>query len=162
MNGSIGARALAWFWRTPVQTFVLCPLAVVAFELALHRGLALATWHVVLGLPLMAWGYLQYRLVGGYRLPQAGGTAGMDVPPEQIVTTGPYRHTRNPMYLGHLIFLAGLAITFWSWFALIILAARATWFQRRVLQDEARLAKIFGADYTDYCARVKRWIPGLF
>ena len=66
------------------------------------------------------------------------------------------------MYLGHLIFLAGLAITLWSWFALIVLAARAIWFHRRVRQDEARLERIFGAEYLAYCSRVKRWIPGVW
>jgi protein-S-isoprenylcysteine O-methyltransferase Ste14 len=151
-------QILRWLGRTPVQTFILCPLAVIAFELVIRRGaLAIVPW----GLPLLAWGYLQYRLVGGYRLPQAGGSPGMDVPPERIVSQGPYRFTRNPMYLGHLIFLLGVALTFWSWFALILLAGRACWFHRRVLQDEARLTTIFGAEYTAYQARVKRWIPGI-
>ena len=83
------------------------------------------------------------------------------MPPDRIIDSGPYRYTRNPMYLGHLIFLTGLALTFQSWFALVILIARAAWFQARVLHDEARLEKIFGAQYRDYRARVKRWIPGL-
>jgi protein-S-isoprenylcysteine O-methyltransferase Ste14 len=151
-----------WLGRTPVQTFMLCPLAVIAVELALHGGrLSLASWHVAIGLILMAWGYLQYRLVGGYRLPRAGGTAGMDTTPDRIIDSGPYRYTRNPMYLGHLVFMLGLAVTFWSWFALILLAARAIWFQRRVLHDEARLAALFGADYDAYRTRVKRWLPGV-
>ena len=100
-------------------------------------------------------------MVGGYRLPLAGGSPGMDEPPERIVSQGPYRFTRNPMYLGHLVFLLGLALTFWSWFAVVILVARALWFHRRVLQDEQRLQEIFGAEYTAYQARVKRWIPGI-
>jgi len=155
---SIGQQTLSWVQRTPVQTFVLCPLAVVAFELVVHHG---APTVVPWGAPLLLWGYLQYRLVGGYRLPLAGGSAGMDVPPERIISRGPYRFTRNPMYLGHLIFLLGLALTFWSWFAMIILAGRALWFHRRVLQDEQRLEEIFGAEYVAYRARVKRWIPGI-
>ena len=65
------------------------------------------------------------------------------------------------MYLGHLIFMAGLALTFWSWFALILFAARAVWFHARVLRDEARLEGLFGAEYAAYRARVKRWIPGV-
>ena len=85
----------------------------------------------------------------------------MDMPPEQIISRGLYRFTRNPMYLGHLVFLLGLAVTFWSWFALIILCSRAFWFHRRVLQDEERLEGIFGAEYAAYRARVKRWIPGI-
>jgi protein-S-isoprenylcysteine O-methyltransferase Ste14 len=152
-------RLWRWLGRTPVQTFILCPLGVIAFELALHDGrLTLVPW----GAPLMAWGYLQYHLVGRYRHPRAGGTPGMEVPPERIIASGLYRYTRNPMYLGHLIFLTGLAITFWSWFAVIVLAARALWFHRRVLHDEARLEQIFGAEYLTYCTHVKRWIPGLW
>jgi protein-S-isoprenylcysteine O-methyltransferase Ste14 len=149
---------LRWAVRTPVQTFILCPIAVVLVELLLRRGeLTLVYW----GLPLLAWGYLQYRLVGGYRHPRAGGSSGMDVPPDRIIDSGPYRYTRNPMYLGHIIFMLGLALTFWSWFALLILAARALWFQKRVLHDEARLETRFGSDYVAYRSHVKRWIPGL-
>jgi protein-S-isoprenylcysteine O-methyltransferase Ste14 len=152
----IGLRILQWLRRTPVQTFILCPLAVIAFEFAAHRGeLTVEPW----GASLLLWGYLQYRLVGSYRLPLAGGSAGMDVPPERVISRGPYRFTRNPMYLGHLIFLLGLALTFWSWFATVVLVGRALWFHRRVLQDEQRLEGIFGAEYAAYRARVKRWIP---
>jgi protein-S-isoprenylcysteine O-methyltransferase Ste14 len=69
---------------------------------------------------------------------------------------------RNPMYLGHLIFMAGLVITFRSWFALILLVARAMWFQRRVLHDEARLERQFGVEYSAYRGQVKRWLPFAF
>ena len=154
----VSHRFLHWLGRTPVQTFILYPLAVIAFELALHRGgLTVVPW----GVPLLVWGYLQYFSVGGYRLPLAGGSPGMDVPPERIILQGPYRFTRNPMYLGHLIFLLGVTLTFWSWFALIVLTCRAYWFHRRVLGDEERLEIIFGDEYTAYQARVKRWIPGI-
>jgi protein-S-isoprenylcysteine O-methyltransferase Ste14 len=153
-----GSGMLRWLTRTPVQTFVLCPLAVIVVELALHGGkLDLVPWGGV----LLAWGFLQYLLVGNYRLPLAGGGRGMEVPPDRIIETGPYRYMRNPMYLGHLIFMMGLAVTFWSWFALLLLAARAAWFHRRVLHDERRLEARFGADYVAYCRRVSRWIPGI-
>ena len=158
-GNTVGTRLWRWLVRTPVVTFILCPLAVIAVELVLGRGrLTIAYW----GVPLMAWGYLQYLMVGRFRLPRAGGSAGMEVPPERIIATGPYRYTRNPMYLGHLIFLIGVAVTFWSWLALIVLAARALWFHRRVLHDEERLERIFGAEYVAYRARVKRWIPGVW
>jgi|SRR5580765_438647 len=155
----LGAYLLRWLQRTPVHTFFMFPLIVIAFELALNRGrLTVVPW----GIPLLGWGYLQYLLVGNYRLPRAGGTAGMDAMPERIIAAGPYRYTRNPMYLGHLIFMTGLAITFWSWFALILLVARAIWFQRRVLHDEARLERTFGVEYSAYLGRVKRWVPFVF
>jgi protein-S-isoprenylcysteine O-methyltransferase Ste14 len=149
---------LHWLGRTPVQTFILSPLAVLAFELAWRGGeIAFVPW----GVPLIAWGYLQYRLVGRYRVELGGGGPGMAAPPQRIVAQGPYRFTRNPMYLGHLIFMGGLALTFWSAFALALLLLRAAWFQYRVMDDEARLEATFGAEYTAYRAQVKRWIPGL-
>ena len=149
-------QLLRWLARTPVQTFILCPLIVIAFEFAWQGGWPGIRWW---GTPIMLWGYLQYKLVGGYRGPRAGGGPGMETMPERILDHGPYRFTRNPMYLGHLIFLTGLAVTFRSWFALILLAARAYWFHCRVLQDEMRLHAEFGAAYDAYRARVKRWLP---
>ena len=149
-------KTLRWLLRTPGQTFVLCPLAVVAVELALHRGkIVIVPW----GCLLLAWGYLQYLLVDNYRLPRAGGSRGMEKLPDRIIAGGPYRYTRNPMYLGHLIFMIGLALTLWSWFAVILLVARAVWFHRRVLHDEQRLEARFGAEYAAYRRQVNRWIP---
>ena len=72
--------------------------------------------------------------------------------PERIINTGPYRYTRNPMYLGHLIFLFGLAILFWSIFGLTLFAVRCVWFHRRVLHDEERLRAQFGFEYASYRA----------
>jgi protein-S-isoprenylcysteine O-methyltransferase Ste14 len=99
--------------------------------------------------------------VGNFRTAHGGGGPGIDNPPTRIVTEGPYRLTRNPMYLAHLIFTLGLAVTLRSFVALAILVLRAIWFHRRVVADEARLAARFGAEYTDYKARVTRWLPGI-
>jgi protein-S-isoprenylcysteine O-methyltransferase Ste14 len=144
--------------RTPVVTFILIPLFVVACELVLRGGvLALDPW----GVPVLVLGYAQYRLVGSFRTAHGGGGPGIDNPPTRIVTEGPYRLTRNPMYLAHIIFMLGVALTLRSWVALIILIGRAIWFHRRVLADEARLAARFGPEYTDYQRRVKRWMPGV-
>jgi protein-S-isoprenylcysteine O-methyltransferase Ste14 len=112
-------------------------------------------------LPLLALGYLQYYFVGRYRLREGGGGPGISIPPERLVTEGPYRWCRNPMYLGHLIFFAGLALALQSWLAAAVLACHLVWFDWRVRGDEARLAALFREPYRDYVARVKRWIPGI-
>jgi protein-S-isoprenylcysteine O-methyltransferase Ste14 len=154
----LGRRLLRWLARTPVRTFVIYPLVVIAFELIRRDGeLTLMPW----GALLMIWGYLQYRIVGGFRHRHGGGGPSVDVPPRRIVTEGPYRYTRNPMYLGHLIFMTGLALTFRSWLALVILLVNVVWFHRRVLGDEKHLREQFGAPFMDYCSRVKRWLPGV-
>ena len=147
-----------WLKSTSNRTFIAWPMALFAVEAALQQGLPRIAWW---GVPLLAWGYLQYKLVGTYRLRLGKGGPGVSVPPERIVESGPYRWVRNPMYLGHLIFFAGIAATLQSWIALAVLAFHVFWFDRRVREDEARLAGIFGEAYRDYCRRVKRWIPGV-
>ena len=141
------------------RTFLLYPLAVLGWELFLNEGrVRFEPWY----LPLLAWGYLQYRLVGQYRLRLGGGGPGMDTPPERLVISGPFSYCRNPMYLGHIIFLAGLTLTLQSALAAIVTVATAAGFQLRVMRDEKRLRERFGEPYVDYTRRVKRWIPLLF
>ena len=141
-----------------LRTFVVVPIVVIAWELVLNQGrLRFEPWFV----PLLLWGYLQYKLVGRYRISLGGGGPGMKTMPERLVTGGLYAYTRNPMYLGHLIFLAGLALTLRSELAAVILGASAVFFHLRVKRDERRLVAQFGEPYAEYCARVKRWIPGL-
>jgi protein-S-isoprenylcysteine O-methyltransferase Ste14 len=81
--------------------------------------------------------------------------------PETLIHSGPYAFTRNPMYLGHLIYMLGLALVSRSPVAWLILAANAPWFHFRVLEDEARLSDRFGVEYETYCRDVRRWIPFL-
>lgn len=134
------------------------PIVLFFAEALLQQGWPrLNLW----ALPLLAWGYLQYRIVGNYRLRLGGGGPGLSVPPERIVEEGPYRWVRNPMYLGHLIFFTGLALALQSWIAAAVLVFHVVWFDRRVREDERHLAELFGDEYRSYCRRVKRWIPGI-
>lgn len=156
---SVGSSAGRLFRRTPLRTFILFPLITLAWELILNR----ASLRVEpLFFLLMLWGYLQYRWCGQYRMRHGGGGPGFDNPPEGLVTSGPYAYARNPMYLGHILFLIGLTLTLRSLFAAFLTAGSALWFHSRVLTDERRLAEQFGEPYLDYCVSVKRWIPGLF
>jgi Phospholipid methyltransferase len=145
--------------RTPVRTFILYPIITLVWEYLSNRGDL--HFHPPF-LPLMFWGYLQYRLCGLYRIKWGGGGPGLETPPERLVSTGPYAYTRNPMYLGHLFFLTGLTLTLQSWLAALITIAVAIWFHIRVLGDEKKLAARLGKPYIDYVNTVKRWIPGLF
>lgn len=150
---------LRWLRSTSNRTFVVYPIAVLLLEAALRGG---AVQIHLEYLPLLAWGYLQYKLVGRYRLARGGGGPGLSVPPERLVTTGPYRWTRNPMYLGHLIFMLGLALTLASWPAAALLGFHVPWFNDRAKEDEAQLRRGFGEQYELYAQRVKRWIPFVF
>ena len=150
---------LKFLRRTPLRTFILYPLLTFAWELLINRGrLNLQP----IFLPLMLWGYLQYRLCGVYRVRRGGGGPGIDTPPERLVMGGPYAYSRNPMYLGHIIYLTGLALTLRSPLAAAITLVTVFWFHSRVLCDEARLVELWGEPYKRYLSVTKRWIPGLF
>ena len=80
-------------------------------------------------------------------------------PTNAIVDTGIYGWTRNPMYLGMAIVHLGLALAFDSVAALALLPVAMMIIQTQVIAREERyLREKFGASYTDYCARVRRWL----
>jgi len=80
-------------------------------------------------------------------------------PSEAIVTDGPYRLTRNPGYLGMTLTYAGIAIVWNAPWALVPLPVAIAVIDRGVVAREERyLERKFGARYTDYKRRVRRWI----
>ena len=147
-----------WLKSTSNRTFIVWPAALVAVEALIQQGLPVIHWWA---LPLMAWGYFQYRLVGNYRTKLGGGGPGVAIPPDRIVEQGIYRWVRNPMYLGHLIYFSGVVLALGSWIAAVVFALHVIWFHQRVRADERHLEELFGEEYRGYCRRVKRWIPAL-
>ena len=76
-----------------------------------------------------------------------------------VVSTGVYRITRNPMYLGLALILLGLALYLaspWALLGPLVFGAFITRFQ--IQPEERALTARFGAAYTAYCARVRRWL----
>jgi protein-S-isoprenylcysteine O-methyltransferase Ste14 len=138
---------------TSTRTFTIYPALVLA-EQAVSRRPLHRRW-----LPVMAAGFALYKGAGTYRISRAGGPAGMSQGmPEKVIDTGPYAFTRNPMYLGHMVFLAGLTLLTRSPFAAALLTTVVAWFDERAVHDERRLEKAFGEEYVAYRDRVPRWI----
>ena len=76
-----------------------------------------------------------------------------------FVANGPYRFTRNPMYLGMALAYAAVALGFGSWGALILLPITLWLITHYVIaREEAYLAGKFGQTYLDYKAKVRRWV----
>ncbi|MDH7943374.1 isoprenylcysteine carboxylmethyltransferase family protein [Pseudohongiella sp. SYSU M77423] len=76
-----------------------------------------------------------------------------------LVVSGIYRVTRNPMYLGFLLLLAAWALLL-SNLAVLLFLPVFVWYMNRfqILPEERALTSLFGNDYTNYCARVRRWL----
>jgi protein-S-isoprenylcysteine O-methyltransferase Ste14 len=90
---------------------------------------------------------------------RAGSNVPTDRPATIIVDTGPYRFTRNPIYLGMMLGLIGLAIAldnFWLLLALVPFAAVIRY--GVIAREEAYLERKFGDIYRGYRVRVRRWL----
>jgi hypothetical protein len=171
-TGLIAAIEALWrrFRGTSSRTFFVYPAATLLFQLIAMRRL----WPMPFGLLLMLWGYLQYRLCGRYLMDTGEGSgygqfswnlnresrAGSRAP-ARLVTSGPYEYTRNPMYMGHIVFMAGLVFAFRSPVAVALALYHTWWLHRRALEDEVLLAARFGEEYAEYQRHVPRWVPGL-
>jgi protein-S-isoprenylcysteine O-methyltransferase Ste14 len=118
----------------------------VAWGLAIIAGLAV-NW--LLPLP-----FLPSDLPAG-----AGSNVPTNRPTTLIVEHGPYRFTRNPIYLGMFLGQIGLAIAFNSLWSLMTLVPFALVIRYGVVaREEAYLTRKFGDAYRGYCSRVRRWL----
>ncbi len=79
--------------------------------------------------------------------------------PSVLVVDGPFRWTRNPMYLAGVVILLGSACVLGSVTPFLVIPLFASLVQFRFIRVEERmLAERFGTDYLAYGARVRRWI----
>lgn len=148
------------------------PVAVhppVLYGGALVLGLALA-WVAPLG---GAWpGWLRFGVGGPLMLSGAGlvlwaaalfQRAGTNIPTyrsaRRPVFDGPYRFTRNPMYLGLTAFYTGLALALANpWMLILLPPVLLVMDQGVIAREEPYLEARFGQPYRDYLARVRRWL----
>lgn len=76
-----------------------------------------------------------------------------------LVTGGIYRVSRNPMYLGFLLILAGWALWLGNWAAFAGLPVFVLYMNRyQIVSEERGLAEMFGQPFSAYCESVRRWL----
>ena len=79
--------------------------------------------------------------------------------PAAVVTEGLYRFTRNPMYVGVLLFLIGIGITIGTWpFVIVPVAMFLILHFYFIPWEEKTMEKLFGEQYLAYKKRVRRWL----
>ncbi|HLQ39191.1 MAG TPA: isoprenylcysteine carboxylmethyltransferase family protein [Planctomycetota bacterium] len=137
-------------------------LAAMAALLLLHQVVPGGRWIpwpynyaglglVVLGGWLSLAGNLNFRRAGTPVRPFTRATA--------LVVQGPYRFTRNPMYLGMVVVLAGGAFACGTATPWLVPLPFALLLDRRfIVREERFMAGLFGDGYRDYCRRVRRWL----
>jgi protein-S-isoprenylcysteine O-methyltransferase Ste14 len=79
-----------------------------------------------------------------------------------VITTGPYRHVRHPMYAGALLFMVGTSLLLGSWWGLAVVPIQAVVLAIRIgVEEKALRAGLDG--YDDYARRVRyRLVPRIW
>lgn len=128
----------------------------------LRGGVAIASpspWRTAAGAAVLLAGAAIYAWCAWDFATTGRGTPSPTDPPRALVRRGLYRWSRNPMYVGVLLAIAGQGIWSASLATLEYAAALAVAFHLRVvLFEEPALRRSFGAAYDDYLARVPRWL----
>ena len=147
--------------RIPVPwVFVLTYLLGVALEFALRlHGLARSyTWLApvggavfALGAVIAGWGWLLFHRARTTRVPGESSTT--------LVTWGPYRFTRNPMYVGLTLAYLGEAGMLHQVVPVVLLPLTVLYLNQVVTPlEEERLRAVFGEAYKSYQTQVRRWL----
>ena len=130
-----------------VQHFIIFPSHMMRDEVSLPIGIAMA----VAAFSLVIW-------AGGV-LKVAGTNVNPSQPALTIVRNGPYRFTRNPMYLGLCLFQVSLAFFLNDWISLLFVIPLALVLHFGViLREERYLEAKFGDPYLALRREVRRWI----
>ncbi|MFO1027449.1 MAG: isoprenylcysteine carboxylmethyltransferase family protein [Acetobacteraceae bacterium] len=138
LGTAAAAFVLTWLLPVPADFLRVMPVRLVGF-LVLAAGL---------GFDIMA--VLTMARQRANVLPHRAATA--------LVTTGPFSLSRNPIYLGNTLVLAGFGLAFAAPWFIAAAAAEAwlvTWLAIR--REEAHMADRFGAAWEAYARRTKRW-----
>lgn len=143
----------------PPVVLALCLVGMVAVN---YYGLAGRVWLsgpatfagyalILLGIFVAGWSVYLFRRHETNIIPYKE--------PEHIVTAGPFRFSRHPMYLGMLLVLVGAAMLYGTALSLLFPLTYfivANWWY--IPFEEGKMADVFGEAFTAYKARVRRWL----
>jgi protein-S-isoprenylcysteine O-methyltransferase Ste14 len=123
------------------------PLAFAAPEILRYIGLVLTFVGFLLGIGA----FLEFR--------KARTTLDPHGSARQLVTSGIYRFTRNPIYLGFLLMVIGIPLNSGLYWGIVVAPFYVFLMYRLIIQhEEAYLERKFGKAYTGYTSRVRRWV----
>jgi protein-S-isoprenylcysteine O-methyltransferase Ste14 len=108
----------------------------------------------ILGLVISLLGFLvAFGTMGWFGMRRAFG-----VEIKGLISTGPYRFTRNPQILGGYLLVIGVTVQWPSWFAVIWIVLYGVVCHWMIITDEEHLRKILGDEYKSYCDQTPRYL----
>ncbi len=154
--------ALALFappWFAGIILYPAYPsaIAVLSIPLPVWFRFAMLTL-IVPSIPFVLWSHLALGKNWVHGLDPQTFLARTD---QVLVTGGPYRYVRNPIYLGSIAFITAIALLAANWLLLVPALFLVVLVYREIPNEEAMLLERFGDKYRQYRARTPRMIPGL-
>ncbi|WP_226621365.1 methyltransferase family protein [Alloyangia pacifica] len=143
----------------PPLWLLACLCLAWAQKTALPLGLGFGpVWADLLGGLLVGGGVL-LSLLALLEMRRARTTFMPHAEPDRLVTSGVFRLSRNPIYLGDVMILAGF-ILFWDAVPSLVLLPIYVWLleKRFIAPEEARLRRKFVADFRRYETQTRRWL----
>jgi protein-S-isoprenylcysteine O-methyltransferase Ste14 len=144
-------------WDIPPLYFLLCLAIEVAIAVAPGSQFVYYPYDYIgailapAGLVIAALALVEFRRAGTTRHPHES--------PSALVTTGPYRFSRNPMYFGLFLILLGAAFALQRLLGFLVPFVFSWIVSRRFIEpEEERLQAAFGAEYEAYLSRTRRWL----
>lgn len=131
----------------------------IGYVLHLLRPLSVipTPWNFVSGAVLVVVG-LVVLLSGILKMRQIGKSPSHKDEPTELLTDGPFRYTRNPLYLGLIVIYLGLTALLNSLWPLLPLVVLAWYFDKKAKEEEAYLEAVFGDEFIEYSNNVRRWL----
>lgn len=132
---------LTWFSTEAAPSFVV--------DLVVLRWLG---WLLTLaGVALMFWAFLQFQKRKTSVIPRRS--------PKAFIAEGPYRFSRNPIYLADALILAGVACILGAGFGPVLVALFVFIINTRFIRgEEEGLAALFPEAFDEFCRKTRRWI----
>ena len=149
---------MKWIDIPPV--WLLLALAI-SWQISVLQPQALAISHPVLDLlgGLLVGAGLVLMLLAVAEMRRRKTTVIPHLEADALVTTGVFSRSRNPIYLGDALVLAGLALRWDAPVALMLVPLfMSTLTQRFITPEENRLRRKFRADFARYCEKTRRWL----
>lgn len=149
---------LKWIDMPPVW---LLAFLVVAWAQATHYPMGLGfgeTWADLLG-GLLVGGGLLLIVMAAMEFRRYKTTIVPHETPERLIQSGIFKRSRNPIYLGDALILAGLILRWDAVLSLPLIPVFVWVIEKRfVIPEEDRMRRTFRMDFARYCEKTRRWV----
>jgi protein-S-isoprenylcysteine O-methyltransferase Ste14 len=146
-------RALLAFLTLPVSFCLVLPPILAHLDPRSGGGWSIGAASIGFGFAIVVKCARDFYVAGK-------GTVGPWDPPKRLVAVGLFRFTRNPIYIGDLIIVAGWTlVTASPWVGCYLVILAISFHLRVIFHEERRLARNFPSEWAAYSANVPRWLP---